>query len=422
MEPVRAVLDREGWTLSSRTEAGKLRFVVDGARGRVCELILERPAAHGPVASVAPSFRLRVRGGGRLNADQKRAVAELSSGLRLILDSLRPRVGARSRPEAEVRAQTESHEGYQGFDLLLRTTLACNQRCPFCCVPPSRGRVSAESLEAELSVLARRLGPKGTLTLSGGEPLVDPGLTRLLESARGKGISRFVLQTNAVGLDRPGVIEKLASLGVRHFFVSFHSHRPGAYDRVTGSRGLYPRAVQALKRLFSGSGYGVTCNVVVNAWNFRDLPGLMRFLARLVRSCKGRGKGSVDVFFSMINGVGLAKAPESGVDLAAAAPLLREAVAVCEKEGLKVQPFAAEAAMPLCLLSHPAKYASRRPLGQDRVSYAEDTPGGRGIAAPGVIGRVKRLACRECRFDPRCLGVPVEYARLFGLVALESRP
>ena len=95
-----------------------------------------------------PAFRLRVQGGGRLDAAAGRAVAELSSGLCLILDALRPKAGR------QVLAQAESHEGYQGFDLLLRTTLACNQRCAFCCVPPARSKVSAESLEAELASLA----------------------------------------------------------------------------------------------------------------------------------------------------------------------------------------------------------------------------------------------------------------------------
>jgi pyruvate-formate lyase-activating enzyme len=403
---VAGILKRQGWTLARGR--GKAVFEVRKAGQRVFELCLEGRGSAGASASasVEPAFRLLVQG--KLSPSERAAAAELSSGLCLLLD------GLRRAPEGSAQARAESHEGYEGFDLLLRVTLACNQRCLFCCVPPSRARISAESVEAELKALAPRLGPKGTLTLSGGEPLVEPRLLELLASARAKGIRRFVLQTNAVGLEQPGAVERLTKLGVRHFFVSFHSHLPGAYDRITGSRRLYPKAVRALQALFSNKGYGVTVNVVVCAWNYRALAGLMRFVAGLVRASKGRPIGSVDIYFSMINGVGLAKAPEAGVDLAKAAPFLREAVAAAEKEGLKVQPFAAEAAMPLCLLSRPARYASRRPLGQDRVSYVEDD------ASFDLIGRVKRMSCSECRFDSRCLGVPVEYARLFGLKALEA--
>ncbi|MBI5622563.1 MAG: radical SAM protein [Elusimicrobia bacterium] len=411
MTPVRDLLVRKGWTLSRRPGPGPMTFVVSDKSGVFCELILEAGEAAGASASVMPAFRLRLRSLRKLDQASRAGLAELSSGLCQFLDSRRPKAGK------EILARTEAHEGYQGFDLLLRTTLACNQRCAFCCVPPSRGRITRESLEAELDVLARRLGPKDALTVSGGEPLVDPRLPELLASARARGIRRFVLQTNAVGLDKPGAVERLVRLGVKHFFVSFHSHQPKVYDRITGSRGLFPKAVKALKRLLSGSGYGVTCNVVVNAWNHRALADHMRFLSRLARSCKGRAKGSLEVYFSMINGVGLAKAPETGVDLARAAPFIQEAVAVCEDEGLKVQPFAAEAALPLCLLERPSRYAAHRALGQDRVSYVEEDPSGPRLS--GVIGRVKRLSCRECCFDSRCLGVPVEYARLFGLSGLE---
>ncbi|MBI4676600.1 MAG: radical SAM protein, partial [Elusimicrobia bacterium] len=332
------LLARHGWALARRVVRGETRFVVTrrggvvkaggrasrppsgtalAAGGVVAELALESPegAAAGAKVSVVPDFRLRLVGSHALTEAERRGISDLSSGLCLLLDAMKPKAAA-----SLVQAQTESHEGAQGFDLLLRTTLACNQRCPFCCVPLSRKRIDPASLEAELSALARRLGSRGTLTLSGGEPLADPRLPGLLESARAKGIRRFVLQTNAVGLERPGMIEKLTELGVRHFFVSFHSHKSAAYDRITGSKGLYPRAVRALMKLFSGGGYGVTCNVVVNAWNYRDLPGLMIFLAGLARKAGRRRMGSLDVFFSMINGVGVAKAPRSAMDLAEAAP------------------------------------------------------------------------------------------------------
>ncbi len=48
------------------------------------------------------------------------------------------------------------------------------------------------------------------------------------------------------------------------------------------------------------------------------------------------------------------------------------------------------------------------------MRYAEDFSG-----ETGDVGRAKRPACRRCPYDSKCLGVPAECARMFGLGALK---
>ncbi len=391
-----------------------MRFTVSraGKGGVVSELAMESRVGEdsGDVASILPAFRLRrlPRGGRRLKAAEKKGLKELSSALGLLLDALRTQDG-----RSGVLAQAESHEGKRGTDRLLRITLACNQRCRFCFVPVKNGRIDLELLERELDVLARQLGPRGTLTLSGGEPTVDSRLPEILKSARRKGIRRFVLQTNAVALARPGALEELIALGVKSYFVSFHSHRPETYDRLTGSRGLYPKAVAGLSRILSAKQCRVTCNVVINAWNYRDLPYLMGFLGGLSRARRRSPENPLEIFFSALNHID--KAPSLAVDLKEAAPHLERAVERCGREGLAAQRFTGESALPPCLLSRPAAYVSKNKFSQDRVRYAEDFSGD-----AGTVGRAKRPACRQCPYDARCLGVSAEYARIFGLGALRT--
>ncbi len=413
--PAQAVLIRLGWRVESRVERGRGLFTVrrEGEKAvlRELELELRNSAGLGPARSIVPSFALHPVQSGRKSAlrpEEGGGIEELSSALCFLLEVLQGGAGA-----DEILAQAEAHEGHAGRDLLLRTTYACNQRCRFCFVPLTGRRVDVKSLERELASLAARLGPREPLTISGGEPLADPRLPELLSFARRKGIRRFVIQTNAVLLDRPGLLEKLLSLGTRTFFVSLHSHKPRLYDKLTGSRGFFPKAIKGLSMLLAAKRCGVTVNVVVNAWNYKELPDLMGFLGKLSRD-QGRGASSpLEVYFSMMSLAGQEKAPFLAVTLEKTAPYLRRAVERCGREGLKVQPFANESAFPPCLAPDPEAVVSPRKLPQDRVRYAERFTG-----ESASVGRAKAPACRKCPYDSRCLGVPAGYARDFGLGGL----
>lgn len=400
---VQAQLKRLGWDLScGDAEVGPDFFVSDpgGPRG---DLVLDAPQGSGGAGggSVLPAFRLSPRPRPGCSREERRGISELAAGLGLLLESLRGREGR------EAPARAESHEEVQGDRRLLRLTFACNQRCQFCFIPVARGRAEPGRIEREIDALAREFPSGGTLTISGGEPTVEPRLPEILARARRRGIRRFVLQTNAVALARPGLAEKLVGLGVRACLVSFHSHRPEIYDRLTGSRGQYPRAVKGVSRLLACRGCGVTFNVVVTALNYRDLPGLIGFLGRLSAGGRRRRPG---VFFSMMNGAGHHKAPSLAVSLKEIAPFLRKAVERCREEGLTVEKFGGESSFPVCLLKQPGKHVSRRSFSQDRMRYAEEFSG-----ELGGVGRAKLPACRSCAYNERCLGVPAEYARMFGL-------
>lgn len=405
-ERVRGVLARHGWVLSRRAEGGEVFFTVSrsGESRALCEF--SGSAVPGGALAHGEGLRSAPAKGARPRAGEKSGLAELRAALGLLLESLR-------RPEAggaRGGALAESHEGHEGRDLLLRTTFACNQRCPFCFVPMTGKGADFASIERELDAQARRSGPRGELTLSGGEPASDPRLPRIVAAARERGFRRFVLQTNGVYLTRPGLLDELVRLGVRTYLFSFHAHEPAAYDRITGSRGQHARAVAGLKRLLRVPGLSVTVNVVVTARNYRGLPELVDFIA-------GLRAGRPGLYFSMLNEAGHQKAPDWAVSLEEAGPYLRRAVARCREAGFPVSRSGGESSFPPCLLDRPARHASPRVLPQDRVRYTDDFSG-----EAGVIGRAKRPSCRECRYDSRCVGVPARYARLFGLEGLRPRP
>lgn len=410
---VKGILEARGWAL--RRDGPRLR-VSRAAGGDLCDLVFEQGPT--PTRSMQPAVRLRLvpAGGARLTRADRAGLEALRRALALTLEVRRGQDGRALAAGSETQESSVQHlqTGRGARERILRTTLACNQDCRFCFVPRDGRHVPLDVVERELSELARLCGRGAALTLSGGEPTADPRLPEILEAARRRGFERFVVQTNAVFLAKPGLAERLIELGARSYLVSLHSHRPEVYDEITGSRGQLPLALQGLKRLLAAGPAGVTVivNVVVNARNREELPELAAFLAALYASAP-RARRRPGVFFSMLNESGHERSPSWAVDLEAARAPLREAVRRCRRGGLRVERFVGESSFPVCLIERPERHAAPRPLPQERVRYAEDFSG-----AAGAVGRAKRPACRSCAYDARCAGVPASYARLFGLAAL----
>jgi MoaA/NifB/PqqE/SkfB family radical SAM enzyme len=355
-----------------------------------------------------PSFHLRPIKHGPLRPQETTGIQELVSSLSLLLEL---RHGGTGDGAA---ARAEAHEGGEsGVEHILRTTSACNQRCPFCFLPEHGRNMPSADIERELASLARKIGTRDRLTISGGEPLVDARLPGILASARRKGIRRFGLQSNGVGLARPGVLGRLFALGVTVYEIAFHAHKPALYDRMTGSRGQFERSVSGLSRLLASPRCSVTACILINAWNYRELPAMMGYLGRLARRQGRTKKNPLQICLGMLNGRGYEQAPFLAMELRQAAPFLERALARGKREGLLVQRFVGENSLPPCLLRRPEEYAGDVPLAQDRVRYGADFSG-----EAGSVGRAKLPGCRRCPHDRRCLGVPAPYARMFGLAAL----
>lgn len=410
---LRGILRRYDWVLVKQGTGRLLRFLVRRRSETRVIFHLYPRFPIGGAGSLTPSvrFQAQLRPGARLRRAEKSGLTELAGELLLFVETIRRRPAA----AAADAALAENHFGKDGPQSLLRVTAACNQRCPFCFVPLTGRGADWADIKRKLEALALRPDFRGQLTLSGGEPTLDPRLPGILEAARKRGFRRIGLQTNGVLLSKPGLIERLTKLGVANYLVSFHSHKPRVYDRITATRGQYRRAVEGLARLVrargGGADFDVTVNVVVNAWNYRHLPGLADFLGGLGAGLpKNQG---LEVYFSMMNEAGHLKVPAWAIDLSRAAPFLRRGVERCRRWGLRVSSFGGESGFPPCLLDDPKRHAMERELPQERVRYAEDFS-----QEAGSVGRAKHPACRRCPYDGRCLGVPAPYARLFGLGAL----
>lgn len=153
--------------------------------------------------------------------------------------------------------------------LQVELTRHCNLECSYCYSgsgPRQKGGLSVNQVRDVLEEAAS-LGVV-FLDLTGGEPLIYPGIFEVLEHARRLGLV-VTLHTNGVLLNA----ERVATLGrlqLRTLQVSLDSHRAEVHDRVRAQRGSFERIVAGIV-LARDAGLPVRVNLMVHRENAAHL-------------------------------------------------------------------------------------------------------------------------------------------------------
>jgi cyclic pyranopterin phosphate synthase len=138
---------------------------------------------------------------------------------------------------------------------------------------PQERLLSFESIQRLVSVLARAGVNKVRLT--GGEPLMRPGLARLIEGlSRIHGLQHIALTTN--GMMLADQIDSLVSAGLTHVNISLDTLRDTAFRKLTRRDGL-ERVLQGIDAALQTS-IPVRLNaLVLREINLDDCVSLVRF-------------------------------------------------------------------------------------------------------------------------------------------------
>jgi len=290
-----------------------------------------------------------------------------------------------------------SDEGEDRFRIgILRLGFRCNQDCPFCwqgrdwpdAPPGSRDRID-------------RLVARGVaqLSITGGEPTLYKELPDLVAHAASRGLT-VGIQTNAIALANPKVLDRLVEAGLGEAFVSFHSADEATSDALTRAPGTWRRTVAGIEACLR-AGVRVRLNCVVGTSNVAGLLAHARF-------ARDRFVGLHGVSYSHPNrafdaaAYASASVPldEVAGPLVAAARLLLEA-------GLAVEVLGS-CGVPPCV-----------------VQDVPELLGGASAEAFPELDRADRRYgpdCDSCALRPRCLGLRREYHELHGLRGLRPVP
>jgi len=149
----------------------------------------------------------------------------------------------------------------------------CNQYCRFCSNPASGWMLDLETANRAVDDFADR--DYFGVILTGGEPSLSPIVADVTRHAVARGLHVRMI-TNGSKLAQPGLAASYVEAGLRHFHVSIHSCREDLEDFLTGVRGSFALAMQALEQL-GAAGATVNVNTVINKLNADHLDENVRY-------------------------------------------------------------------------------------------------------------------------------------------------
>ncbi|MBI5211148.1 MAG: HEAT repeat domain-containing protein [Elusimicrobia bacterium] len=192
----------------------------------------------------------------------------------------------------------------------LEITDRCNEGCVFCFAAPSRrdsegSHAAVETVKKQLRDFKRE-GFAG-VCFSGGEPTLHPDLPKLVRLAIDEGL-KVEIDTNALRFAEKAYLDSFASSGFDFGCrVSFHSHKEAVYNAMTQTKS-YRAAVAGIRALL-GRGIPVDFSHVLNAHNYRDFPGWVRFVDKEFAGLRRTGRIVASVHFNLQVEEGRSMAP-----------------------------------------------------------------------------------------------------------------
>ncbi len=153
----------------------------------------------------------------------------------------------------------------------------CNQHCLFCSNPDNGLSLTLD----EAKDLVDRLVEKGYfgVIFTGGEPTLFPALPQIIRYAREKKLHTRII-SNGQLLSNIGFVKRLVDAGLSHINISLHSHREKIHDFLTDTPLAFKNAVAALDNFGKVGGVDVNINIVINAYNMKELHKTVAWMVR----------------------------------------------------------------------------------------------------------------------------------------------
>ncbi|MCA9610038.1 MAG: radical SAM protein [Myxococcales bacterium] len=275
---------------------------------------------------------------------------------------------------------------------LVRTGFGCNQDCGLCWQGRRWGSGDADQVRVWIEDLAR--GGAVGLTISGGEPTLDPQLEAHVRHAKALGIRDVVLETNAILCGRPGRARALVDAGLDAAFVSLHSPDPAVSDEITAAAGTFERTVRGVEALLE-VGAKVVLNAVVTRASIPTLAGLPGF----VRERFGARGPEVIVLSYPTRPFDAARLDALVPDPDALRDALRATIAAAKRHDVRIEGLDGPCGPPLC-------------------AFDADPAVTRLAPVPEVHFRGHVDACAGCAVRAACFGVRPETVDRFGVRAV----
>jgi len=161
---------------------------------------------------------------------------------------------------------------------------ACNNRCVFCLdgLPKKEDRSYMPFDQMKAEIRQWHAAGHRSLGFLGGEPTTYPKIVQSVAYGREIGFTRIAIATNATKLRLKHFTDRILDAGLTRITISMHGHTASLEDRLTRVPGNFEKKCAAIRYLNEkrAAGHlpdGLSINIVLNGWNYRYLPKMMRF-------------------------------------------------------------------------------------------------------------------------------------------------
>jgi molybdenum cofactor biosynthesis enzyme MoaA len=308
-------------------------------------------------------------------------------------DEVRRRVAAVASTQEQAARELVTRaslvlQGRTVVESTVRVNFACNQACIFCFVSTHLASVAEEVIERTI-VHAAREG--GAVTLSGGEPALNPNLIRYVALARREGALRICLQSNATRLTAR-MLHELAQAGLDCVTTSLHATTAALSDELTGAPGTFEQTCAGIDEV-ARSGLELSINFVLCQANFAQFPDFVELV-------HARWPGATLIVSFVALATDLVPLDRKLIPrYADVLPSLQTGIERARALGLTLTGFESMCGLPLCQLPPELVRAPTSP------QAPLDGDGGEFIRSEG---------CRRCGVRDRCWGIRRGYAQLYG--------
>lgn len=286
------------------------------------------------------------------------------------------------------------NDGESNGRSLIRINGHCNMSCAFCFVDRTVPDFPAERVLADIEALAKR--NLDHLVLSGGEPTLHPELATFTARAKELGFRTIEMQSNGVRAADLNYARKLVDAGLNKVTFSLHSIDPEHSDRITRLPGAFPKTLAAMHN-FRRLGILTQVAHVITKSNFGELPDTVRFL----RETFPEDEGHLSVCFGIAQPISDLVYTWVMPTFSEIKPFMKQALDYCIETRVGFGGMIGQGGYPPCMLDGDMRYYAQN-LGNIYRSADHDEQ------------FHKPEACRECSFDPWCLGVRKLYVETYG--------
>lgn len=158
----------------------------------------------------------------------------------------------------------------------IHVTEKCLNNCVFCSV--NKHYNPEPTLKEIYNDIDRTLNQKfSRITITGGEPTLRKDLFKIVKYAK-KHYKNILIETNGTNFTKE-YVSKLINAGINEFKISFHSHDPITFSKISRNKDNFFIAINALYILQQfNKGITVGTNTVVTKYNYKTLSETVSWL------------------------------------------------------------------------------------------------------------------------------------------------